>query len=363
MNLLLERLAGVAARKRWMFIIGWLIVLGGLLGAKHAWGGEYVNNYTISGSDSATGLNVLNSTFPQQGGYGGQVVFHAKTGSVTAWQSQVNESVSNVSKLPDVIRAVSPFASSSTGAVSKDGTIAYANVGWNVNPNSLDASYLDKLNNAVAPAMNAGLQVEYGRSRRDRAADAGPDVRGHRPVVCARAAADHVRLADRGGHPAGCGGLQRALRTRAAWAARPGGHVPDHCADHRDAARARGRRGLWAFSGGQAPGATGQRDGGLALSPARRGHIRRGDRGGWRHRRHFSPWPVHLGGRLRRVAGPGRRDRRGCHDDLGADPGARIHGGGPAGRAGTDCPGPCAEDRSDRTGTGGADRSGHAAAA
>ena len=161
-NLLLEKLAGVAARKHWIFIIIWVVILGGLLAAKHAFGGEYVNNYTISGSDSATGLNVLNSTFPQQGGYGGQIVFHAKTGAVSAQESAVNQSVTNVSKLPDVIKAVSPFASSNSGTVSKDGTIAYATVSWNVNPDSLDTSYLDKLNNAVAPATKAGLQVEYG---------------------------------------------------------------------------------------------------------------------------------------------------------------------------------------------------------
>ena len=162
MNILLERVAGVAARRHWIFIIVWVIILGGLLAAKNAFGGEYVNNYTISGSDSAAGLAVLNKTFPQQGGYGGQIVFHARSGKVSAQESAVNQSVSNVSKLPDVIKAVSPFASSNTGAVSKDGTIAYASVGWNVNPNSLDTSYLDKLNNAVAPATKAGLQVEYG---------------------------------------------------------------------------------------------------------------------------------------------------------------------------------------------------------
>src|SRR5882672_8536270 len=115
-NLLLEKLAGIAARRHWIFIIAWVAVLGGLLGAKHAFGGEYVNNYTISGSDSATGLNVLNSTFPQQAGYG----------TVAAQQSAVNQSVSNVSQLPGVIKAISPFASSNTGTVSKDGTIAYA---------------------------------------------------------------------------------------------------------------------------------------------------------------------------------------------------------------------------------------------
>ncbi len=162
MNNLLERLADVAARRHWVFIIGWVVILGALLAAKNAFGGEYVNNYTVSGSDSAAGLDVLNKTFPQQGGYGGQIVFHAKSGTVTAQQSAVSQSVSNISKLPDVIRAVSPFASSNTGTVSKDGTIAYANVGWSVNPDSLDTAYLDKLNNAVAPATKAGLQVAYG---------------------------------------------------------------------------------------------------------------------------------------------------------------------------------------------------------
>ena len=162
MNTLLQRLGGLAARRHWIFIAAWIVVLAGLLGIKHAYGGEYVNNYTVSGSGSAAGLDVLNKTFPQQGGYGGQIVFHATKGTVTAQQSAVNQSVANVSKLPDVIKSVSPFASSSTGAVSKDGTIAYASVSWSVNPDSLDTAYLDQLNNATSPATKAGLQVEYG---------------------------------------------------------------------------------------------------------------------------------------------------------------------------------------------------------
>ena len=162
MNILLERLAGLAARRHWVFIIAWVVILGGLLGMRAAFGGEYVNNYSVSGSDSAAGLDLLNSTFPQQGGYGGQIVFHARTGQVSDQQSAVNQAVSNVSKLANVIKAVSPFSSAKSGMVSKDGTIAYATVGWNVNPSSLDTTYLDKLNNAVAPATKAGLQVEYG---------------------------------------------------------------------------------------------------------------------------------------------------------------------------------------------------------
>jgi putative drug exporter of the RND superfamily len=116
----------------------------------------------VAGSNSALGKDLLSSTSPQQGGYAGQIVFHAKSGTLTAQENAVNQSVTNVSKLQYVIKAVSPFASSSSGLVSKDGTIAYSSVSWSKNPNSLDQSYLDKLNQAVAPARSAGLQVEYG---------------------------------------------------------------------------------------------------------------------------------------------------------------------------------------------------------
>jgi RND superfamily putative drug exporter len=159
MNMLLERLGAFSARRWWIVVIGWVIILGGLLAAHHATNGEYVNNYTVAGTSSAIGKDILSSTFPQQSGYAGQIVFHAKSGTVSAQQTAVNQSVTNVSKLPHVIKAVSPFSS---GAVSKDGTIAYSNVSWSVNPNSLDTAYLDQLNKAVAPARDAGLQVAYG---------------------------------------------------------------------------------------------------------------------------------------------------------------------------------------------------------
>ena len=143
-------------------IIAWVIILVGLLAAKSQFGGEYVNNYNIPGTQSDDGLNRLNSTFSSQGGYSGQIVFHATKGIVSADGAQVNEATANIGKLPDVIKAASPFGSPPGGAVSKDDTIAYSSVSWSVNPYSLDTSYLNRLNNAVAPARKAGLQVEYG---------------------------------------------------------------------------------------------------------------------------------------------------------------------------------------------------------
>src|SRR6201994_1836628 len=165
MNMLLERVGAFAARRWWIVIIGWVIILGGLLAAHHATNGEYVNNYTVAGTSSAIGKDTLSSSFPQQSGDAGQIVFHARTGTGAAQQTAVSQSVTNVSKLPHVIKAVSPFGSGGTptaGLVSKDGTIAYSSVSWSVNPNSLDTAYLDQLNKAVAPARDAGLQIAYG---------------------------------------------------------------------------------------------------------------------------------------------------------------------------------------------------------
>jgi RND superfamily putative drug exporter len=162
MNHLLERLGAFAVRRHWIVIITWVIILGAALAASQKWGGTYVNNYTVSGTDSANGLNRLNADFPQQGGYAGQIVFHARHGTVTQQQAAVNQATTNIGKLPHVTKAVSPFSSSDSGMVSKDGTIAYASATWKVNPNSLGTSYLHRLDDAVKPATSAGLQVAYG---------------------------------------------------------------------------------------------------------------------------------------------------------------------------------------------------------
>ena len=161
MNKLLARLGGVVIRGRWIVIGAWLAVLIGLVAARAAFGGSYVNNYSVPGSQSQQGLDVLAATFPQQSGYGGQIVFHARTGTVASEKAAVNQATANVAGLPDVVKAVSPFAGSGS-AVSPDGAIAYTSVSFSVVPASLDTSYLDRLNAAVAPARSAGLQVEYG---------------------------------------------------------------------------------------------------------------------------------------------------------------------------------------------------------
>src|SRR6478672_962856 len=162
MNALLERLGRFASRHRWWVVGVWLVLLVGLTLANKTAGGNFVNDYTVPGSQSSNGLDVLQSDFRSASGYSGQILFHAEQGKVTDQSQAVAQAMKNVGGLPHVISATDPLTAPGTPAVSKDGTIAYGSVSWDVVPASLDTTYLSSLDKAVQPARSAGLVVDYG---------------------------------------------------------------------------------------------------------------------------------------------------------------------------------------------------------
>lgn len=162
MNALLERLGRFASRHRWWVVGVWLVLLVGLTLASKSAGGNFVNDYTVPGSQSSNGLNVLQSDFRSASGYSGQILFHAEQGKVSDQSQAVAQTMKNVGGLPHVISATDPLTAPGTPAVSKDGTIAYGSVSWDVVPASLDKAYLSSLDKAVQPARSAGLVVDYG---------------------------------------------------------------------------------------------------------------------------------------------------------------------------------------------------------
>ena len=105
---------------------------------------------------------MLRTDFSSASGYSGQIVFHAEKGKISDQANAVAKTMNNVAALPHVIKATDPLQVPGTPAVSKDGTIAYGTVSWDVVPASLDTAYLDSLDKAVQPAESAGLVVDYG---------------------------------------------------------------------------------------------------------------------------------------------------------------------------------------------------------
>ncbi|GIF76467.1 MMPL family transporter [Asanoa siamensis] len=162
MHAFLARLGRTCARHHWVVIGAWLVLVVGLAVGNNRLGGDYLNDYTVPGSQSDKGAEIISGEFPGQSTFVGQLVFHAPAGSTLyAQQSVIDQSTANAGTLGHVISATSPFATNPP-TVSPDGTIAYATVDYDISTDTLGAEYLDQLNAAVAPARAAGLTVEYG---------------------------------------------------------------------------------------------------------------------------------------------------------------------------------------------------------
>ncbi|HYJ69133.1 MAG TPA: MMPL family transporter [Nocardioidaceae bacterium] len=159
----LERLGRACARWHWIVIAAWILIVAGLLVGRTVADGTYTNDYTVPGSQSKAGLEKLSAAFPKAGGFSGQIVFATDSNKkVSASKDAVNTSVANAAKLDHVLAVVSPFATANSPQVSKDGSIAYATINFDVNTTALGDDYLDQFEAAFEPARKANLQVEYG---------------------------------------------------------------------------------------------------------------------------------------------------------------------------------------------------------
>ncbi|MFE2057392.1 MMPL family transporter [Streptomyces sp. NPDC059446] len=159
----------------------WLAALAVLQVLHHTYGGDYSDDFSISGTQSQEGLDVLEAHDPSAGGYSSQVVVHDADASLTSLGSQMSTVVGSLQKLPDVLSVQNPLtAQSSTsnpdvGPLSSDGRTAYLTIRFSEQPSTLGSGYLDGVDSAVQPLRSAGAEVEYGGSLGELARPAAND--------------------------------------------------------------------------------------------------------------------------------------------------------------------------------------------
>ncbi|MEU2824741.1 MMPL family transporter [Streptomyces bacillaris] len=168
----LRRTGEWCARHFVTVLVLWVAALAGLQVLHHAYGGDYSDDFSLPGTQSQDGLDVLKAHAPQAGGYSAQVVLHDAGKPLTSVSDQVATAVADLEKLPDVLSAQNPLPSSGstpppppdpdTGPLSTDQKTAYITVRFSVQPSTLDPSYLDGVDAAVQPLRSAGVDVEYG---------------------------------------------------------------------------------------------------------------------------------------------------------------------------------------------------------
>jgi len=162
MSRLLYRLGHWAVRHRRRVVLGWLAIFVAVIAASSAWGGSTNDVFEIPGTESQRAVDLLSERFPEQAGSSARVVFAAPTGETLtddANRAALEAAVAAMGEAPGVVGVASPF---DTGAISPEGNIAFADVGYAVSSQEVPADDFAALEASVAPATDAGLQVEFG---------------------------------------------------------------------------------------------------------------------------------------------------------------------------------------------------------
>ncbi|MEU8119434.1 MMPL family transporter [Spirillospora sp. NPDC049024] len=166
MATLLYRIGRWAFRRRRLVLCLWLgaLLLAGVAAATAPAGQD--EDLSMPGTESQKAFDLLDERFPQSNSQGAEarLVFQAPDGQrVTARENQaaVHRTLRSLDGGDQVASTTDPYE---TGAVSKDGTIAYSTIGYTAGAVDLTAPTKDALRHAADQARDAGLTVEIGGS-------------------------------------------------------------------------------------------------------------------------------------------------------------------------------------------------------
>ncbi|MFF0586270.1 MMPL family transporter [Streptomyces sp. NPDC003781] len=160
----LYKLGRLAFRRRHFVALIWvaLLTLAGVGAASAPPAGN--SSFSIPGTEAQKAFDLLEQRFPGASADGAtaRVVFKAPAGEKmtdAGHKATVEKTVDELADGSEVASVADPYTGN---AVSKDGTIAYASVKYDVSGMELEESTKDALEDAAQQARDAGLTVEIG---------------------------------------------------------------------------------------------------------------------------------------------------------------------------------------------------------
>ncbi|MFF2382448.1 MMPL family transporter [Streptomyces sp. NPDC058108] len=151
-----------AARRRGRVLAVWVLLLAVAAGLGTVLGGKVTTEFSVPGVESQQAQDLLKAKFPQAAGGTARIVFAAPEGASLSGEKQrhaIDATLTAVAAVPGVVNVSNP---TTTGAVSRDGTIGYADALFGKPADLVPQSAKDRLDAALAPAKKAGLAVELG---------------------------------------------------------------------------------------------------------------------------------------------------------------------------------------------------------
>ena len=164
MSIYLFRLAGLAFRRRRVVLALWLAAVIVAIGAATLSGGKTNDNFTIPGTESQNASNLLSQKLPAFSGGQMQVVFATKGDAKVTdpeIQAAIAETMAKLKTVPQVATVIDPATAK---LVSPNGQVALGTVQFGPSAADVKDSSLDAVKEAVRPAQDAGLQVEFAGS-------------------------------------------------------------------------------------------------------------------------------------------------------------------------------------------------------
>src|SRR4028119_1398128 len=111
MNRLIRRIGDVSARRPWTTIGSWAVLAALVVALSGAFGGEFADDFSAPGSESAEAMELLEQRFPEAAGGTAVAVFAAPEGrQLTRFRANIASALSRAAATEHVPAASGPLA-------------------------------------------------------------------------------------------------------------------------------------------------------------------------------------------------------------------------------------------------------------
>ncbi|MBT2412893.1 MMPL family transporter [Streptomyces sp. ISL-12] len=151
-------------RHRLVVLVLWAGAVFGLVAGGSAAGTSYSNVFSLPDTDSSEAFDLMEKAFPESSGDTDTVVWKVDEGSVrdASVRSRIEPALEQIGRMEGVGAVSSPYGADGAAQVSRDGTIAYAQVTFTEQANSVELAVIEDVVDTAQDAERAGLTVELG---------------------------------------------------------------------------------------------------------------------------------------------------------------------------------------------------------
>ncbi len=160
----LYSLGRFCARRRFLVLGAWAVLIASVGAFAISAGSDTTNNVELPGTGSQNASDLLSSRFPSQANGSNPIVISTNSGKLTEskYASAIDAATKSLEKTPHVNSAVSPLSEQGAPALSKDERIGYISVYLDVGAGDITVDEADAIIAAADPAKQAGLAVSAG---------------------------------------------------------------------------------------------------------------------------------------------------------------------------------------------------------